>query len=125
MRQTDSSESKWYRDRLRRQTLRQSDLDFEALVRGYEEKRNLEERSLREREEQFEKEEICVRQKKIAEQLTEGRVKRERQAQLYRSLKLSPIKSVQGATSSGSNRRPRYVIGLQLNNTRMEIRYVN
>ena len=107
MRQADNSESKWYRDRLRRQTLRQSDLDFEALVRGYEEKRNLEERSLREREEQFEKEEIYVRQKKIAEQLTEGRMKRERQAQLYNSIKLSPIKSVHGATpaSSGSNRR--------------------
>ena len=109
MKQTDSSESKWYRDRLRRQTLRQSDLDFEALVRGYEDKRNLEERSLREREEQFEKEEISARQMKIAEQLTEGRMRRERQAQLYRSLKLSPIKSVQGATpaSFGSDRRPR------------------
>ena len=89
----ERSERKWYQDRLRQQTLRQSDLDFEALVRLYEDKRSLEEQSLREKEERMERGEVLLRQKKIAEQLTQGRLKREKQAQLYRSMKLSPIKA--------------------------------
>lgn len=51
----ERSERKWYQDRLRQQTLRQSDLDFEALVRLYEDKRSLEEQSLREKEERMER----------------------------------------------------------------------
>ncbi|KAI6646164.1 sperm flagellar protein 2 [Oopsacas minuta] len=110
--QLESSESTWYKDRLRQQTLRQSDLDFEALVHRYEEKRSLQEKRLRETEAQLEKDEIMMRQKKIAEQLTEGRMKRERQAQLYKSMRLSPLKTSLGPVTSssgtgGSNKRLR------------------
>lgn len=99
----ENTERKRYCDRLKKQTLRQSDIDFESLVQSYEDKRLMEEDRLRKRETEQENQEIQKRQEMIATELMQSRVRREQQAQLYKNLTYSSPKK-DNTTTSNSNK---------------------